>query len=336
MKKLIFSTYLLFNIFIVSANVGGWNWNVNLNGTNYSAGTNLGTFQPNNLVLKGGWGNSWQNNGDDVCHILLEYTVSGGVSGSQIIYYVSAVSGGNPGDKYHSKEDYTDNISNLADGTYTLTVNYKLYGRYGGVSCGTSGTTNEFTTGILNTQTFTFTLATPMSVDLVDFYAQVEGNKHVLAWSTTSEQNNDYFEIQTGSDGANFIPLGIVKGNGTSTKTNTYSYAHHSDKAYAYYRLKQVDFDGTVSYSNMIFIKNADYTKSIDIFPNPTLGKLTITGVELESDCSVSVFDLAGKMVKKLVLDQDGQTDLSDLHSGLYIIAIIAKNETKNFKLLKG
>ncbi|HMT71881.1 MAG TPA: T9SS type A sorting domain-containing protein [Saprospiraceae bacterium] len=336
MKKLIFSIYLLFNIFIVSANVGGWNWNVNLNGTNYSAGTNLGTFQPNNLVLKGGWGNSWQNNGDDVCHILLEYTVSGGVSGSQIIYYVSAVSGGNPGDKYHSKEDYTDNISNLADGTYTLTVNYKLYGRYGGVSCGTSGTTNEFTTGILNTQTFTFTLATPMSVDLVGFYAQVEGNKHVLAWSTTSEQNNDYFEIQTGSDGANFIPLGIVKGNGTSTKTNTYSYAHHSDKAYAYYRLKQVDFDGTVSYSNMIFIKNADYTKSIDIFPNPTLGKLTITGVELESDCSVSVFDLAGKMVKKLVLDQDGQTDLSDLHSGLYIIAIIAKNETKNFKLLKG
>ena len=274
----------MFNIFIVSANVGGWNWNVNLNGTNYSAGTNLGTFQPNNLVLKGGWGNSWQNNGDDVCHILLEYTVSGGVSGSQIIYYVSAVSGGNPGDKYHSKEDYTDNISNLADGTYTLTVNYKLYGRYGGVSCGTSGTTNEFTTGILNTQTFTFTLATPMSVDLVGFYAQVEGNKHVLAWSTTSEQNNDYFEIQTGSDGANFIPLGIVKGNGTSTKTNTYSYAHHSDKAYAYYRLKQVDFDGTVSYSNMIFIKNADYTKSIDIFPNPTLGKLTITGVELESD----------------------------------------------------
>ena len=50
MKKLIFSTYLLFNIFIVSANVGGWNWNVNLNGTNYSAGTNLGTFQPNNLA----------------------------------------------------------------------------------------------------------------------------------------------------------------------------------------------------------------------------------------------------------------------------------------------
>ena len=97
-----------------------------------------------------------------------------------------------------------------------------------------------------------------------------------------------------------------------------------------------MDFDGTVSYSNIIFIKNAEYKKSIDIFPNPTLGKLTITGVELESDCSVSVFDLAGKMVKKLVLDQDGQADLSDLHSGLYIIAIIAKNETRNFKLLKG
>jgi len=62
---------------------------------------------------------------------------------------------------------------------------------------------------------------------------------------------------------------------------------------------------------------------------------LTITGVELESNCTVSVFNLAGKMVKKLVLEQDGQIDLSDLKSGLYIIAIIAQNETNNFKLLK-
>ncbi len=271
-----------------------------------------------------------------MCHILLEYSVSGGVSGSQIIYYVSAASGGNPGDKYHSKEDYTENISNLADGTYTLTVNYKLYGRYGNVSCGTSGTTNEFTTGILNTQTFTFTLATPMSVDLVDFYAHVEGNKHVLAWSTASEQNNDYFEIQSGNDGLNFTTLGVVKGRGTSRSTNSYFFNNQSDGDFVYYRLRQVDFDGKETYSHVILVKNEKQTRIIDIFPNPTLGKLTITGLELESDCSVSVFDLAGKMVKKLVLDQDGQTDLSDLHSGLYIIAIIAKNETKNFKLLKG
>ena len=198
--------------------------------------------------------------------------------------------------------------------------------------CKCGGSTDSMWVGT-NAQ---LTVNAPLPIKLSDFYGKENSNIIELFWATSSELNNDYFEIQSGNDGANFIPLGIVKGNGTSTKANTYSYAHHSDKAYAYYRLKQVDFDGTVSYSNMIFIKNADYTKSIDIFPNPTLGKLTITGVELESDCSVSVFDLAGKMVKKLVLDQDGQADLSDLHSGLYIIAIIAKNETKNFKLLKG
>ena len=172
-----------------------------------------------------------------------------------------------------------------------------------------------------------------------DGYWLVYFDKHLQKVDSTKAF---YYGFDLYVDGANRTEIFSMKRIDTSriehvnrltAKSGTFTLL---DGDFVYYRLRQVDFDGKETYSHVILVKNEKQTRIIDIFPNPTLGKLTITGVELESDCSVSVFDLAGKMVKKLVLDQDGQADLSDLHSGLYIIAIIAKNETKNFKLLKG
>jgi len=61
--------------------------NITLNGTTYSAGTNLGSFNANGLVLNGGSGNTYQNSGDDACHIVMEYAVSGGINSSQILNF---------------------------------------------------------------------------------------------------------------------------------------------------------------------------------------------------------------------------------------------------------
>jgi hypothetical protein len=93
----------------------------------------------------------------------------------------------------------------------------------------------------------------PLPVTLLSFTAERMGDDGHLTWATASELRNDHFEVESSVDGATFRPLGRVAGNGTSSQRHAYQYTDVNLRRYAaglvYYRLRQVDTDGTSTYS---------------------------------------------------------------------------------------
>jgi hypothetical protein len=113
--------------------------------------------------------------------------------------------------------------------------------------------------------------ATPLPVELLFFEGKKNNDNYVsLAWSTATELNNDYFEIQRSQDGFNFYQIGKIPGNGT---TNTTMYYQLNDKfpleGICYYRLLQVDYDGSSNYHPMIRVEISNSFTQNKLFPSP-------------------------------------------------------------------
>jgi hypothetical protein len=117
----------------------------------------------------------------------------------------------------------------------------------------------------------------PLPVNLINFEAKIQGGYNILAWSTASEYNNSHFEIQKSIDGINFETIAKRKGAGNSNQVIEYSYSD-SAQLISYYRLKQIDFNGSFEYSKVIKVsgrKNITQREVI-ISPNPSTGKIKI------------------------------------------------------------
>jgi len=140
----------------------------------------------------------------------------------------------------------------------------------------------------------------PLPVELLFFDAKGKDGRYVLcSWSTASEINNDYFIITKSRDGIHFEDAGMVDGAGNSSATLNYSFADESPyDGISYYRLKQVDFDGTSAYSQIVSVNFDEDHFSYTIFPNPTTGNLYIAiDKGFENIASVTIKDLAGKII---------------------------------------
>lgn len=143
--------------------------------------------------------------------------------------------------------------------------------------------------------------AVPLPVELLNFDAHLNNGKVDLFWATASETNNDYFLIQRiPQGGSEFENIGMVDGFGTSNQINTYQTIDPNPlEGVSYYRLKQVDFDGNYSYSEIRAVNNSG-EKSVQLFPNPVVSgrKVNICfSNEIEGEVTVELFDEANKHV---------------------------------------
>ncbi|HEY4652291.1 MAG TPA: GDSL-type esterase/lipase family protein [Pontibacter sp.] len=178
---------------------------------------------------------------------------------------------------------------------------------------------------------------TPMPVTLTGFSATITPSREVrLNWETASEQNNAYFEIQRSyHNTAQFITIGTVKGAGTTNVARTYSYLDDTVPTIdLYYRLKQVDEDGTSTYSDIVHLEARPITTSLQVYPTvATQEHLTLTlhlqtpGVPAE----LTIYNVNGTHVKTLkgTTKPDGslkeQLRISSLQgNGLYIVRAVA------------
>ena len=116
----------------------------------------------------------------------------------------------------------------------------------------------------------------PLPVYLVDFSATPQGNDVMLNWVTSSEINNDRFEILSSNSASginNFEEIDEVKGMGNSTSLHYYSYLDQrpGKKGTYYYRLRQVDYDGRNILSNIVAVnfKNGKCLNLLGVIPNP-------------------------------------------------------------------
>ena len=134
-------------------------------------------------------------------------------------------------------------------------------------------------------------------------------NNVTLNWTTYSEINNYGFYIERSPDNINYEEIGFIKGSGTSTVENTYSYIDTDSKNAGdyYYRLKQIDFDGTYEYSEIMKLAVAapkNYRLEQN-YPNPFNPVTTIKfQIPEASEIALTVYDLSGKEIKTLLNEQ--------------------------------
>jgi glucose/arabinose dehydrogenase len=197
-------------------------------------------------------------------------------------------------------------------------------------------------------------IPTLIPVELISFNATLVNGKVRLDWSTATETNNVGFSIERASNESDFEEIFFIVGNGTSTNRNIYSYTDESVRSGVYYyRLKQVDLDGSFKYFEVVSIVVGVVSKFIleQNYPNPfnpsttikyTIPSVTLSGVE-GSRVQLKIFDVLGNEVATLVDEYKpaGNYEInfnaSGLVSGIYFYRLQAGSfvETKKMILLR-
>jgi hypothetical protein len=313
----------------------------------------LGTFAQNSgtLKLQGGEMKTWKESGSNVCAPVMHYNIHSGSAGSFTPVELpnfcncsgltfNACGGGScSNNDTDQKWQYPGNagavlgidLTNRAPGTYILQVYFAVPG-----SNSSTSNCNDliYDSNSGSDYTMTFTIAAPMPVTLTAFDAKVANHYTLLEWSTASEINNDYFEVQYSMDGFSFKNIGQVDGNDTNNLRSKYNFQHNElPTPIAYYRLKQFDYDGRFEYSPVINVRATSSNIEPLFSPNPTKEGITIRG--LQDGTMITLMDVHGKILRNVPSSDELYMDLHDLSSGLYIITIVQQNEIKSYKIIK-
>jgi len=162
----------------------------------------------------------------------------------------------------------------------------------------TAVNSNGFNSEDSGSLAFEFTLLPfELPVELINFEANPKGTGIRLDWTTETEQDNDYFGIEHSTDGINFSTIKTIAGAGTSSQRHSYTYTHNNPvNGNNYYQLRQVDFDGKETLSEIVVAKFGD--ASISVFPQPAS---TAASVYLNSSANESgtmqVYDISGRLI---------------------------------------
>ena len=169
----------------------------------------------------------------------------------------------------------------------------------------------------------------PLPVELTSFNAEKFNASVDLAWITASEINNQRFDVLRSTDGKAFEIIGSVSGNGTTNSIHQYAYTDNTliTAPIVYYRLKQIDYDGKVSYSNIIKVSNsAVIPETLRAYPNPFTNQFnwefnTIQGRKY----TLRMNDLTGKQVYSEIIEGKNMGTCSpdiNLPHGMYILSL--------------
>jgi len=250
----------------------------------------------------------------------------------------------------------------LGNGT-SITINYnfgqysasQIKGRLQDVVTGTLidttisgvGTYTVSNPGAFNKLKLTLNYDQPLPVELSAFNAIVENNNVNLGWSTATETNNKGFSIERKISEDHWKEIVFVPSMGSSSKPTNYSYVDKSLSSGIYfYRLKQIDFDGTSKFSSSVQVTIALPTKFelSQNFANPFNPTTTIRyAIPEKGFVELKVYDILGKEVSTLVNEEKevgnykSEFDGSALSNGVYFYQLLSGSfiETKKMILMK-
>ncbi len=161
-----------------------------------------------------------------------------------------------------------------------------------------------------------------LPVDFIDFSAEATDRTVQLNWQTQSELNNDYFVPERSADGENFVAIGWVDGAGTIDHPQDYALTDETPlPGTSYYRIRQVDFDGSVRYSSVQAVTRDQSSGSI-LFPNPTSDFLFVFAGDASPE-ELQILDASGRRPNlELPVEETGsgwlRVDVRQLASGFY------------------
>ena len=176
--------------------------------------------------------------------------------------------------------------------------------------------------------------ASPLPVEFSSFDATRRGEAVTLTWQTASETNNARFEVQRQAAGGSWAQVGAVEGRGTTETVQAYRFTDPAPPFAAEtltYRLRQVDLDGSASYSDPVTVRQPATTTLLRApFPNPTRGAATVQfAVPERQRVTLRLYDALGRRVQTLVDGarngrQQVRLHTTDLSSGVYFLRLQA------------
>lgn len=254
-----------------------------------------------------------------------------GAKGSGNDFRITDISGLNGNELYYNGVLITGPITISNYNPNLLTISF-----VGHLSTSADFRYNTFdAAGILGTSDSLYRIRwlVPLPVTLISFNISENENNFVeLTWETASEENNAYFEIERSTDPtfSSFNVIGRIQGNGTTYNRSYYSLVDENPikGTKSFYRLKQIDLDGTVSYlgTRTILI---NHPLNI-LFPNPTTDNINITGIK---ESKLYVWDCNGIEQNFSTQYANGLHTISGLKPGIYFIRIITISHSSMFKV---
>lgn len=249
---------------------------------------------------------------------------NGTITGNNLAYTVSP---------WNTADTYTSygSSSNLWGTTWTVAdINASNFGAV------LSASVNNGTAQVDHMR-ITVTGSSTLPVELIDFIGYESGGKNYLEWQTGSEHRNKQFDIERGGSMGDFTKIATVDGKDNSSVFNNYSIIDNSPaEGVNYYRLKQVDEDGSYKYSHIIaIIANAE-KGDIVVYPNPSCsGNYTLTGSDNLHD-GVSIYSSDLKLIKKTEINSDAlNVSLSELTDGTYYLVFTSNGKQNIRQIIK-
>lgn len=264
---------------------------------------------------------------------------------NELVINLNGLAPGNQG-------DFNDKVAKIDDSPSTYCL-----GRFEitGISnpAGTAGLNWKITGTGLTTKVFTYENLPPFNTNQISgadlsainpenvvlpvvwlsFHAKVDdANAVVLEWTTAEEINNDYFSVEKSFDGQYWEKIGEVASTEDISEINFYSFVDkRPENGINYYRLKQVDKDGSFEYSSVVKIEfeGAVQVSELEVFPNPVTNKLSIRSLEaFNASTQILIVNTEGKILKQSNTKEEYQVelDLSTLTNGIYFLQISDKN----------
>lgn len=170
----------------------------------------------------------------------------------------------------------------------------------------------------------------PADIQLLDFSATPELDKVVLSWITVWEEANDYFEIERALNGVPWHSLDRVKAVGHSPESSRYEYWDMDlHPGHYFYRIKQVDQEGNLNYSDMVAVQIGLDQPWVDLYPNPVRETLFVSvAMDEQVDFAFQIEDREGRMiqlqkVEAMLANEASSIDLSHLVPGIYQLRLM-------------
>ncbi|MEO6949838.1 MAG: T9SS type A sorting domain-containing protein [Ginsengibacter sp.] len=179
-------------------------------------------------------------------------------------------------------------------------------------------------------------------VVLTNFDVQKVNNQNLLNWSTSQEIISNYYAVEHSTDGNNFEAIGQVAAAGNSSIVRSYNYTDLNPGAgINYYRLKMVDLDNSMKYSEIKSVRNATSHFSFSAYPNPALETLFLKIPSEKSDRALlTVTNVSGQImfkeeIKLSIGNNNIPVKVNNLSAGAYIIKVQSGSKSLTQKFNK-
>lgn len=194
--------------------------------------------------------------------------------------------------------------------------------------------------GINTVSSFRVQSNSVLPIDLAYFQGKAIEAGIQLEWETLLEENNDFIAIERSRDGQHFEEIGRMEGKGSTDQAQLYHFIDRTPLVgLNYYRLRQVDFDGTFEYHDIISVHWHASENAIKVFPTITRDYLHLQwAAPLESETNLRIISTLGRVVQEVKVPSEiSEWSLStvQLEQGYYILQIPGPSELRNIRFLK-